>query len=92
MRASYECARQGLQTRMSEGQSRVCQVAGTPNARMSEGQSRVCQVAGSPNVRHECARWQGLQNARVIEGQSRVCRGRDSKCERVRASHECAMW
>ena len=40
-----------------EGQSRVCRVAGTPNAIKGEGQSRVCQVAGTPN-------------ARVSEGQS----------------------
>ena len=34
--------------REGEGQSRVCQVAGTQNVRESEGQSRVCQVAGTP--------------------------------------------
>ena len=61
--------------REGEGQSRVCQVAGTPNVRESEGQSRVCQVAVTQ---------------REGEGQSRVCQGgRDSKMrERVRASHE----
>ena len=47
VRASHQCAGwQGLQMREGEGQSQVCQVAGTQNA-------RVCQVhvAGSQNAR-----------------------------------------
>ena len=53
--------------RLSEGQLRVCQVAGTVMSHQvavtkgeSEGQSRVCCVAGTPN-------------AIKGEGQSRVC-------------------
>ena len=39
--------------REGEGQSRVCQVAGTPNVRVSEGQYRVCQMAGTPKCEIE---------------------------------------